>query len=213
MQLTDVLAQRRTVRCFADRPIPDDVLRRVLAAGLSMPHGGNTYAWRGLVLREPAKTHSRWAEMFDAMMRQAFLAEAPALVIWTMQPRLWVEDYRANLEKLVELELIEPDRAGTLLDRMSTVPDVDGVLPVLIGDAMMAVGAVMLAAVESGLGTALSTGDLRSLAAALELPRGVRIAPAGVLALGYPRDDGTLRAPKPEPADLFYDGIWQAPFR
>lgn len=209
MNLTDVLARRRTVRRFGDDDIPDDVLRRVLAAGLAMPHGGNTYAWRGVVLRRPRATHPRWAEIFDAVMCQEYLAEAPVLVVWTVQPRFWVEHYGANLRRLVDLGLVERDRSGTLLDRMAQAPDPDAMLPVLIGEAMMAVGGVILAAIDAGLGTALSGCRPGALAAALELPRDARIPPAGVLALGYAADDPAgPRAPKPALGEVFYDGAW-----
>lgn len=211
MDLTDVLAQRRTVRRFTDDDVPDDLLRRVLAAGLAMPHGGNTYAWRGVVLRRPRETHPRWEQIFDSVMRQEYLAEAPVLVVWTVLPRFWVEHYGGNLQRLVDLGLVEPDRSGTLLDRMSTAPDPDVMLPVLIGEAMMAVGGVILAAIDAGLGTALSGCRPGDLAKALDLPSGARIPPAGVLALGYPGDDGgAARAPKPPLSGVFFDGRWDA---
>lgn len=212
MELTDVLAERRTVRRFADRDIDDGVLRRVLGAGLAMPHGGNTYAWRGVVLRRPRESHPRWDAIFDSVMRQEYLAEAPVLVVFTVMPRFWVEHYGANLERLIDLGLVEPDRAGTLLERMATAPDRDLMLPVLIGEAMMAVGGVILAGIDAGLGTALSGCRPGELAAALELPRDVRIPPAGVLALGYPGDDGgAARAPKPPLGEVFFDGGWDVP--
>ena len=217
MELTDVLTERRTVRRFADRDIPDDVLRRVLAAGLAMPHGGNTYAWRGVVLRRPRETHPRWDAIFESVMRQEYLAEAPVLIVWTVNPRWWVEHYGGNLQRLLDLGLVEADRAGTLLDRMSTAPDPDVMLPVLIGEAMMAVGGVLLAGIDAGLGTALSGCNPAALSAALDLPKGVRIPPAGVLALGYPGDagdaGGATRAPKPPLDEVFYDGAWDVGLR
>ena len=97
---------------------------------------------------------------------------------------------------------------------MSTAPDPDVMLPVLIGEAMMAVGGVLLAGIDAGLGTALSGCNPASLSAALDLPKGVRIAPAGVLALGYPADEGgATRAPKPPVDEVFYDGAWDVGLR
>ena len=52
MEYSPLLAGRRSTRRFdTDRDVPDDVLERVLAAPLAMPHAGNTYDWRGVVLR------------------------------------------------------------------------------------------------------------------------------------------------------------------
>jgi nitroreductase len=211
MELSDVLAARRTVRRFSDDEIDEDVLRGVLAAGLAMPHGGNTYDWRALVLRRPRETHPRWEEIFDAVMRQEYLAEAPVLVVWSVQPRWWVEHYRGNLDDLVELGLVERSRAGTLLTRMDTAPDPEGLTALLVGEAMLAVGGVLLAAVDAGLGAALSGCQPGALARALEMPRDARIAPAGVLALGHPAEEPAARAPKPPLSEVFYDGRWDAP--
>ena len=119
MELADILRARRTVRRYTDEDIPEDLLRRVLGAAVAMPHSGNTYDWRAIVLRRPRRTHPRWDEIFDALLRQEYVAEAPILVVWTVQPGWWLEHYRANLDELVRDGLIEPSRSGRLLDTMS----------------------------------------------------------------------------------------------
>jgi nitroreductase len=44
---------RRSIRQFKDRPVPDEMLRKVLYAGLMAPHGCNVCATRFIVLRTP----------------------------------------------------------------------------------------------------------------------------------------------------------------
>jgi len=44
---------RRSIRQFNDRPVPDEMLRKVLYAGLMAPHGCNVCATRFIVLRTP----------------------------------------------------------------------------------------------------------------------------------------------------------------
>ena len=44
---------RRSIRQFKDRPVPDEMLRKVLYAGLMAPHGCNVCATRFTVLRTP----------------------------------------------------------------------------------------------------------------------------------------------------------------
>jgi hypothetical protein len=48
-------------------------------------------------------------------------------------------------------------------------------------------------------------------ARALELPAEARIAPYGVLALGYPAHAPAARAPKPSLEDVCFDGSWGTP--
>jgi nitroreductase len=186
MEFSQVLGARRSVRRFTDEDVPDEVLRRVLAAGLAMPHAGNTYDWRAIALRRPARTHPRWPGVFEALLRQDYLAEAPVLVVWAVQPQWWAERYRGNLEHLLDQGLVERSRAGDLLETVSAPPDPERLVPALVGEAMLAVGAVLLAAVDAGLGAALAGCRPGALARELDLPRQARIAPYGVLALGHP---------------------------
>jgi nitroreductase len=44
---------RRSIRQFKDGPVPDEMLRKVLYAGLMAPHGCNVCATRFIVLRTP----------------------------------------------------------------------------------------------------------------------------------------------------------------
>lgn len=49
------LANRRTVREFSPRPIPDGVLEACLAAAGSAPSGANRQPWHFCVVRDPAR--------------------------------------------------------------------------------------------------------------------------------------------------------------
>ena len=44
---------RRSIRQFKDRPVSDELLRKILQAGLMAPHGCNVCATRFLILRTP----------------------------------------------------------------------------------------------------------------------------------------------------------------
>jgi nitroreductase len=58
------IASRREVRRFADRPLPDDVVRRILDAGRVAGSSQNKQQWRFLVLRP--ETRERVAELVFA---------------------------------------------------------------------------------------------------------------------------------------------------
>ena len=48
-----LLFERRSIRQFKDRPVPDEMIRKILHAGLMAPHGCNVCATRFIVLRDP----------------------------------------------------------------------------------------------------------------------------------------------------------------
>lgn len=226
MELAALLAGRRSTRRFdTGRDIPDDLLGRVLAAPLAMPHAGNTYDWRGIVVRRRDRDPGRWPAIHAALLGQSYVDEAAVLVVWAVQPDWWAGRYRANVDALVERGLIEPARQQGLLAMVETGPGRDmDLTTLLIGEAMMGVAAAMLAALDAGLGATVTACRPGDLAAALGLPDGAVVCPAGVLALGWPApgggpaaaasgDGGAApgRAPKPVVGEMYFSGGWGRP--
>lgn len=215
MELTDLLAARRSTRCFdPDRDVPDDVLRRVLAAPLAMPHAGNTYDWRGVVLRRRRRDPEVWPAVYEALLRQRYVEEAAAVVVWAVQPRWWAEHYRAGVEDLLARGLVDRERAGDLLETVGAEPDTERLATGLVGEAMMGVAAAVLVALDAGLGaTVTAAGKPGLLTRALALPDEAVLCPWGILALGYPAD-GAVPAggpPKPEADGMYFEGRWGEP--
>ena len=217
MELAELLAARRSTRHFdTGRDVADDVLARVLAAPLAMPHAGNTYDWRGVVLRRRDRDPATWPAVHAALLSQSYVEEAAAVIVWAVQPGWWAERYRANVAELIDRGLIDPARQKGLLAMVESGPD--GVMalgPLLIGEAMMGVAAAMLAALDAGLGATVTACRPADLAAALGLPDDVVVCPAGVLALGWPSDaagsgSGSGTAPKPALDEMYFTGRWGA---
>ena len=75
MDVYDAIRQRRSVRKFEDRPIPEDVLNRVLDAGVLAPTGKNLQEWKYVVVRE-----SNAKSLLADASEQPFLAAAQAIV-------------------------------------------------------------------------------------------------------------------------------------
>jgi nitroreductase len=230
MEYAELLAGRRSTRRFdTSRDVPDDLLERVLAAPLAMPHAGNTYDWRGIVLRRRDRDPDRWPAVFSALLEQSYVDEAAVVVAYAVQPGWWTERYRANVATLVERGLIDPARHSGLLEMVEAGPgDQAAVTTLLIGEAMMGVGAAMLAALDAGLGATVTACRPKELAAALGVPDAAVLCPAGILALGWPSPgDGQAgavdghatagaqsgRAPKPELNEMYFSGEWDRPRR
>jgi nitroreductase len=213
--LTELLESRRSTRRFdPDRDIPADVLERVLAAALTMPHAGNTYDWRAILLSRRRRDPERWPRVFEALLSQSYVDEAAVVIVWTVQPAWWADHYRENIADLVERRLIDPERAGTLLELTDGDPRAEIPLAsALAGEAMMGLAAAMLVAVDAGLGATVTACRPGMLARALDLPGGAMVLPFGVLAIGHPAGGPPGKPAKPGLHDVYFENRWGQPLR
>ena len=198
------------------------MLQRVLAAPLAMPHAGNTYDWRGVVLRRRDRDPETWPAIYSALLEQSYIEEAAVIIAYAVQPGWWAERYRANVDALVERGLIDPARHTGLLAMIDAGPGDSAALQTgLIGEAMMGVAAAMLTAIDSGLGATVTACKPQELSDALGLPDGVFLCPWGVLALGWRAGDGRAtagpgaqpqaQAPKPALEEMYFAQGWGRP--
>ncbi len=165
------------VRAFQARPIPPDVLDRLLDAVFRAPSAGFSQGLDAVVLDGPAETARYWDVALPAERRAGFafpgLLDAPVLVVLVTAPGAYLERYA------------EPDKAATGLGSGTEAWPV----PYWFVDGGMAADHLLLAAVDAGLG-ALFFGLFahhRAVLDALGVP-GDRTG-IGVVALGYPVPD------------------------
>jgi nitroreductase len=52
MNTLDAIAARRSIRKFKDTPLPDELLQKILVAGIQAPSGKNRQPWRFVVVKE-----------------------------------------------------------------------------------------------------------------------------------------------------------------
>lgn len=162
------------VRAFQDTPIPGDVVRRVLRAGLRAPSAGNTQGTDLLVLDGPDETARYWDVTLPQARRERFawpgLLRAPVLVIPVASPDAYVARYG------------EPDKARSGL---GAGPDAWPV-PYWYVDAAFLAMLIQLAAVDEGLGSLFFGvfGHEAALMEALGVPATHK--PVGTIALGVP---------------------------
>jgi hypothetical protein len=148
----------------------------------------------------------------EALLSQSYVDEAAVVVVWTVQPRWWAENYRRNIADLVERGLLDPERAGSLLDLAQSGAESEFALaPALAGEAMMGLAAAMLVAIDAGLGATVTACRPGMLATALGLPEGAVVLPFGVLAIGHPIGGPPQRPAKPEIQDVYYRNRWAEP--
>jgi len=56
MNTLEAIAARRSIRKFKDTPIPDDVLEKILTAGMQAPSGKNRQPWRFIVVKSDKRS-------------------------------------------------------------------------------------------------------------------------------------------------------------
>jgi len=173
MELREVLRRRRMVRRFdPDRPVPPEVLDRVLYAALRAPSAGFSQGWDFVVLEDVADRDAFWAATADrdadAWLRG--VAAAPVLVLCLSDPDAYLDRYA------------EPDKGWADRDPARWP------VPYWDVDTGMAAMAMLLAAVDEGVG-ALFFGVPPAAHDAVRRAHGI---PAnrrlvGVVALGHER--------------------------
>jgi nitroreductase len=175
VEFRDVLTSRRSVRTYADRPVPRDLLERIAnSAVVWAPSAGFSQGLRVVVVTDP-ETRSRIAvaakeDELAAQGRPRWKAAAPVhMVVLTRE-----DDYHARYQERDKLQIT----GGR---------EIDWPAPYWYVDAGAAVMALMLAAIDEGLDTAIfGITDLPALHETLGLPEDLRFV--AVVTMGYPAE-------------------------
>ncbi|MGH9000459.1 MAG: nitroreductase family protein [Acidimicrobiia bacterium] len=175
MEFSEVVRRRRMVRNYEDRPIPADVLDRVLDHARRAPSAGNTQGFAFLVLDRPGQVEAFWDITFPADRRSEFtypgLFRAPALVVPLAHKQAYLDRYA------------EPDK-GWLDKDESRWP-----VPYWEVDTAFATMALLLSATDAGLGALFFGifGGVEELRSAFGIPPSYE--PIGAVTLGWPAPD------------------------
>ncbi len=112
--VTEALNTRITVRAFLDKPVPDEVLRRILTAALRSPSGGNLQPWnihvmRGERLKDFTKAATARAQS-GAMEEPTYRAYPSPL--WEPQ-RSW--RYKLGEDMYAKLGIAKDNKGGRMM--------------------------------------------------------------------------------------------------
>lgn len=78
MEFQEIISQRRSIRKFSNRPVPEQVIRRLIEATLAAPSSRNTRSSELLVVDDPLVV-TQMAGMRD--YGSAFMAGAPLAIV------------------------------------------------------------------------------------------------------------------------------------
>ena len=136
MELREVVRRRRMVRRFDPRPLPAEVLDRILHSATRAPSAGFSQGLDLLVLEGRDAVRGFWRATADLRFATPYSsAEPPAIVLVLSDKQAYLDRYAA------------PDKAGLGMDVEEGWP-----VPYWDMDAAMAVMLMLLTAVDEGVG-------------------------------------------------------------
>lgn len=207
MELRDVVRRRRMVRRFTPEPVDPAVVDRLLRAAVRAPSAGFTQGWAFVVLDTPDAVARFWDAATpgapgtgrDLSRWLAGMRTAPVLVLVLTSRDAYLDRYAQD------------DKGWSDRDASRWA------VPYWHVDAGMASLLMLLGAVDEGLGACffgVSPGEVDRVRAAFDVPE--TYAPTGVVALGYPDDDGPSGSPRRRARrpleDVAHRGAWGTPW-
>ncbi len=87
--LFDAIRERRSIRHFENREVPDATVNRLLEAAIMAPSAGNLQPWSFFVVKDPEKRRGLSRAAYD----QAFVAAAPVVIVVCAEPARSAERY------------------------------------------------------------------------------------------------------------------------
>ncbi len=201
MDFREVIRRRRMVRRFAQREIPDDLLKRELEVARHAPSAGFSQGFDFVVLSKRSELDWFYRTTDDPNDPESYPGRdpdtAPACIV------LAYANKRAYLERYAQ-----PDKIAFGLDHEESWS-----VPFWTVDTAMAILMILLAAVDEGLGAwyfGITRGE-EDLKRELAVPEACKLL--GVIALGYaseaaqPRSSVLSRRRRPF-EDMFHFGRW-----
>lgn len=200
MEFGDVVRRRRMVRNYdPDRPVPPDVVDRLLDLAIRAPSAGFSQGWGFLVLTEPADRTLFWdvTTLPDTQDESAWLAglkRAPVIVVPHSNRDIYLDRYAA------------PDKGWTDRDEARWP------VPYWHVDTGFASLMMLLGAVDSGLAACffgVPPERLAAYRAAFGVPP--EYTPIGAISVGYPAPDRrspSLKRGRRQVAEVAHRGRW-----
>ena len=175
-----VMALRRSVRMFSNRPVSRETIESIIAAAGTAPSGANKQPWRFVAVQDPAiKREIR--EAAEVEEREFYGRRANAEWLSDLQP-FGTDEHKPFLEAapwlIAVFKLVRDDHAGSASDQVYYINESVGI----------AVGLLLAAAHHAGLVTLTHTpSPMKFLASILRRPDHER--PFLLIPVGYPAND------------------------
>ena len=202
----DIIHTTRAMRRLKPDPVPDELIRQILEAGICAANGANRQTWRFLIVKDRAikeRVQHFYKRAFDEVVGPRYQNSAPP-------PGVTADKYARQhgaVEYLTDHYHEAPVWIVACIDHGTATPNRSSGASIY-----PAVQNMLLAARALGLGSTLTTRHLQyeaEVEAALGLPPGVHSY--AILPIGYPMGNfGPVgRGPL---GDIVYEDHWGTPY-
>lgn len=96
MDLYSTIKTRRSVRSFKEEEVSQEVLEKILKAGIWAPSAGNQQSWEFIVVKD----ESNQEELVRGALGQNFIAEAPVVIVVGANKKRSAQRYGERGKKL-----------------------------------------------------------------------------------------------------------------
>lgn len=103
MDLFDALHTRRSIRQFTDKPVPEDLVQKILSAAMAAPSACNAQPWHYVIISDPQVLK----QIPQVNPHAAMAASAPLAILvcgdldLEISPGFWVVDCSAAVQNLL----------------------------------------------------------------------------------------------------------------
>ncbi len=137
-QVIDVIHQRKSVRAYEDKPLPEDVRDMILKSAMRAPTAGNMMLY-SIIEVSDQEAKNKLVETCD---NQPFIAKAPLVLIFLADYQRWVDYFKVSgVEQLCTekgVPMVKPE---------------EGDLFLAFCDALIAAQTAVIAAESMGIGS------------------------------------------------------------
>jgi nitroreductase len=189
LTVQQAIRQRRSIRSFTDKPVPDDIIRELLEAARLAPSASNRQPWRFIVVTDPKER----ARLRQICWDQAFIEQAPVVFVCCADLTAYAQpsrlkrsqefmDYGVN--ETLSGRFADPELRAALLKMPD--PDLGIFVAIAAANVYIAVEHMVLTATTLGLGSCWvgALGDEGEINAMFGLPKTTVVV--AVLPVGYP---------------------------
>ena len=182
-EFQEMLARRRTIRDFSDRPVPREIIEDCLLAAMTAPSGANMQPWKFIVV-EDAETKSKIREAAEKEEKLFYSERATPEWLAALAP-LGTDEHKPYLE-------VAPYLIAIFVERYGILPDGRHVKHYYAQESVgIATGMLIAAIHNAGLASLTHTpSPMGFLSEVLERPENEKAFL--LLVVGYPSEDATV---------------------
>jgi nitroreductase len=95
MEVAKAIKERRSIRQFTDKNIPDDIVKKIVEAGRWAPSPKNTQPWRFIIIRDTKKL----IEISEYARYSPYLKDVPlgiAIIVSPIEAYDWYDELQEN---------------------------------------------------------------------------------------------------------------------